>query len=169
MKLLVVRHAVARERGEFAATGLPDDFRPLTDAGRRRMRRAARGLHRLVPALDVLASSPLLRARQTAEILADRWAGHEIAAVGELAPESQPDALVPWLRGHRPASTVAVVGHEPHLGFLVGWLLAGRHVSFLELKKGGACLLEFDDPASAGGATLRWVMEPRHLRRLGRG
>jgi phosphohistidine phosphatase len=168
MKLLVVRHAVAQEREEFAATGRPDDLRPLTDGGRRRMRRGARGLRRLVPHLDVLASSPLTRAMQTAEIVAEAYHGMEVTAVAELAPEAVPDALVPWLGGVPPTSTVAVVGHEPHLGFLLGWLLTGRHASFVELKKGGACLLEFEDPPAAGGATLLWCAPPKQLRALRR-
>jgi phosphohistidine phosphatase len=168
MKLLVVRHAVAEEREEFAATGKPDDLRPLTDTGRRKMRRAARGLRRLVPRLDVLAPSPLTRATQTAEIVAEAFHGIQVTPVDELAPDAVPDALVPWLRGQAPDATVAVVGHEPHLGFLVGWLLTGRHASFVELKKGGACLLEFDDPPAAGGATLLWALPPRQLRALRR-
>jgi phosphohistidine phosphatase len=167
MKLLVVRHGPAGDRTEFAATGKPDDLRPLTDAGRKKVRRAARGLRALVGAVDVLAASPLTRARETAEILAGRLGGVEVATVTELSPETQPDALVPWLRAQDQGATVAVVGHEPHLGFLVGWLLTGRHASFVELKKGGACLLEFDDPPSAGGAVLVWAMAPRHLRALG--
>jgi phosphohistidine phosphatase len=166
MKLLVVRHAVALEREEFAATGKPDDLRPLTDAGRRKMRRAARGLRRLVPHLDVLGSSPLIRAMQTAGTLAEAFHGIQVSPVDELAPTSVPDALVPWLRGLGGDSVAAVVGHEPHLGFLLGWLLTGRHASFLELKKGGACLLDFQDPPAAGGATLLWAIPPRQLRAL---
>jgi len=61
---------------------------------------------------------------------------------------------------------VAVVGHEPYLAFLAGWLLTGRHESFVELKKGGACLLEFDDPPAAGNATLVWSIAPAQLRTL---
>lgn len=166
MKLLVIRHAVAEDREEFALTGKPDSLRPLTDEGRRRMRRAARGLSRLVPRLDLLATSPLTRAAQTAEILAAAYDGVESETVTDLAPEAVPDSLVPWLRRQGAGATVAVVGHEPHLGFLLGWLLTGRHQSFVELKKGGAVLLDFDDPPAAGNATLLWALAPGQLRRL---
>jgi phosphohistidine phosphatase len=166
MKLLVVRHAVALEREEFAATGKPDDLRPLTDRGRRKMRRAARGLRRLVPHLDVLATSPLTRAAQTADLLSEAFHGIQVTPVDELAPDTPPDALVPWLRTLKPSDVAAVVGHEPHLGFLLGWLLTGRHASFIELRKGGACLLEFEDPPAAGGATLLWALPPKQLRGL---
>jgi phosphohistidine phosphatase len=62
---------------------------------------------------------------------------------------------------------VAVVGHEPHLGLLVGYLLSGRSVSFVDLKKGGACLLQMEDPAKPGTGCLEWLMTDRELRRLG--
>jgi phosphohistidine phosphatase len=168
MKLLVVRHGPAGDREEFAETGKPDDLRPLTDAGRKKVRRAARGLGKLVGSVDVLATSPLTRARQTAEIVAGRLGGVEAVTLSELSPEAAPDALVPWLHSQPAEATVAIVGHEPHLGFVVGWLLTGRHDSFVQLRKGGACLLEFDDPPAAGGAVLLWAMAPRHLRALGR-
>src|SRR4029079_14353095 len=79
MRLLVIRHAIAEDRDEFANTGRPDGERPLTDAGRRRMRRNARGLRRLVGKFDVLATSPFTRAAETARIVAD--------AMGIASPE----------------------------------------------------------------------------------
>jgi phosphohistidine phosphatase len=168
MKLLVIRHAVAEDRDAFAATGLPDGQRPLTDDGRKRMRRAARGLRTVAPRIDVLATSPLVRAAQTAEIVARAYGGDlAIRTVDELSPERRPDELLGWLRSHQPGETVAVVGHEPHLGFLAGWLLTGRNDSFVELRKGGALLLDFDDPPSGGNAVLAWALPPRILRALG--
>src|SRR5882724_2462532 len=67
VRLLVVRHAIAEDPAVFAATGRSDAERPLTEKGRRRMRRVARGLKKLVPAIDGLATSPLVRAVETAE------------------------------------------------------------------------------------------------------
>jgi len=166
MKLLVIRHAIAEDREEWAFSGKPDAERPLTKDGRDRMRRSARGLHAIVSRLDLVATSPLLRAVQTAEMVADEYGGRELTIVQELSPEYQPESLLPWLRAHERDTTVAVVGHEPHLSFLVGWLLTGRHESFVEMKKGGACLLEFDDPPAAGNATLVWSLAPGHLREL---
>ncbi len=166
MKLLVIRHAIAEKREEFAFTGRPDSERPLTKEGRERMRRAAAGLASVAGRVDVLASSPWTRARETAEIVAGALGGIDIAPVEELTAEHAPDDLLPWLREQAADSTVAVVGHEPHLGFLVGWLLTGRHESFVELKKGAACMLEFDDPPAPGNATLLWALAPSHLRAL---
>ena len=167
MRLLVIRHAIAEERDAFAATGKPDGQRPLTDEGRKRMKAAVRGLRRVVPKLDVLATSPLVRACQTAEIVAEEYGGPEIRTLDELSPERRPDELLAWLRAQQPGETAAVIGHEPHLGFLVGWLLTGRNDSFVELKKGAAVMLDFDDPPSGGNAVLAWALPPRQLRWLG--
>jgi phosphohistidine phosphatase len=168
MRLLVIRHAVAEERDAFAVTGQPDTQRPLTDDGRKKMKAAARGLKGIVPKLNVLATSPLLRAAQTAEIVSREYGGVESRTVEELSTERRPDELLGWLRGHQLGDTVAIVGHEPHLGFLVGWLLTGRNDSFVDFKKGGAALLEFDDPPSGGNAVLSWALPPRLLRSLGK-
>jgi len=166
MRLLVIRHGLAGDRDEFAFTGRPDAERPLTKEGRVKMKRGAAGLREIVPDLDLIATSPLVRTVQSAEIVADAFGGMELTIVDQLSPEHAPDDLLPWLRGHDPDTSIAVVGHEPHLGFLVGWLLTGRHESFVELKKGGAVQLEFDDPPSPGTANLLWALSPGHLRKL---
>lgn len=166
MRLLVIRHGLAGDREEFAFTGRPDSERPLTKEGRVKMKRSAAGLAKIVPELDLIATSPLVRAVQTAEVVADAFGGMDLTIVDELSPEHAPDDLLPWLRSHDPGTVIAAVGHDPHLGFLVGWLLTGRHESFVELKKGAACMLAFDDPPAAGAATLEWAMQPGQLRTL---
>jgi phosphohistidine phosphatase len=167
MHLLVIRHAIATDREEFARTGEPDESRPLTASGRKRMERIAVGLPRLVPELDLLASSPLTRARETAGIVARVYP----AAVRETVPALRPDERIPafleWVRT-RTEEKVAVVGHEPHLSHLVSWLLAGRFASFLRLRKGAACLLDLGEVPSPGEAELIWLLQPRQLRHLPR-
>ncbi len=167
MLLLVVRHAIAEDPAEYAGHHADDAGRPLTPEGRRKMKRAARGLRALVPALDQLASSPLTRALQTAEILAAAYDGIEPATVAALAPGQPPAALAAWLGGALRHQAVAIVGHEPGLSRAVSWLLAGEERSFIELKKGAACLLECGDHVGAGNATLRWALTPSQLRDLG--
>jgi phosphohistidine phosphatase len=166
MQLLVIRHGMAGDRDEFAFTGRPDAERPLTKDGREKMKRAAEGLTTVCKRLDLIASSTLVRAVQTAEIVADEYGGMDLATLDALAPERAPDDLLPWLRSHDQALTIAVVGHDPHLSFLVGWLLTGRHESFVEIKKGGAVMLEFEDPPVAGGGLLVWSLTPGQLRKL---
>jgi phosphohistidine phosphatase len=166
MQLLVIRHAIAQTRDEFA--GDDDALRPLTTEGRRQMQRAAKGLRRIVGDLDVLGSSPLLRAMQTADIVAEQFAGVDITTVEALEPQSALPAFVRWLRTQRGAGRVAVVGHEPHLGTLVTWLLTGIDEARVPLKKGGACLLDFASLPRKGGAALHWALTPAMLRDLSR-
>ena len=168
MRLLVIRHGVAGDRDEFAFTGRPDAERPLTKEGRVKMKRAAAGIRLIVDELTLIATSPLVRAVQTAELVAAAFGGMEPVVVDELSEERSPDDLLPWLRSLEPDTSVAVVGHNPHLGFLVGWLLTGRHENFMEIKKGAALMLEFQDldPPTPGTATLLWSVPPGHLRRL---
>ena len=166
MHLLVIRHGLAGDREEFAKTGRPDDERPLTPKGRRRMRRNARGLRTLVPGLDLLATSPLVRAVQTADAVADAYDEPEPVTRDELRPESALEAVAAWLRALPADHTIAVVGHEPHLSRLVSWLLAGEDRSLVRLAKGGACLLSFEGAPARDGATLEWLLQPRQLRAL---
>jgi len=158
---------MAEQREEFARTGKDDSQRPLTDDGRRKMRRGAAGLRAVLPAIDVLATSPLLRAVQTAEILAGVYDGRNMVTVNELSPDSEFPQFLRWLRTQNAGGTVAIVGHEPHLSGLTSWLLTGRKRSFISLKKGAVCLLEFGEQPKAGAATLMWALAPSQLRQLG--
>jgi phosphohistidine phosphatase len=167
VQVLVVRHAIAEQQEEFARTGKDDSQRPLTGDGRRKMRRGTAELRAVVPTIDVLATSPLLRALQTAEILAAVYNGRNVVTVKELSPDSEFPPFLRWLRTQDAGGTVAIVGHEPHLSGLTSWLLTGRKRSFISLKKGAACLLEFGEQPKAGAATLAWTLAPSQLRQLG--
>jgi phosphohistidine phosphatase len=169
MQLLVVRHAIAEDPAEYAQRHPDDAGRPLTDEGRKKMRKAARGLRTLVPELDLLATSPLTRAVQTAEIMAGEYGGPTPVKTPTLAPAQPLQALAEWLDRERRRDVVAVVGHEPSLSRAVSWLLGGGDRSFIELKKGAACLLEFPDHVGPGEGVLRWSLTPSHLRKLGEG
>lgn len=170
MHLLVIRHARAENAQDFAKTGAPDDLRPLTEEGRERMRAGLAGLRRMGTEIDVLATSPLVRARQTAEIVAVELDTPAIVELDQLRPDAPPHALGDWLRGAGQKETFAVVGHRPHLGELVGWLLTGRPKSIVEIKKGGAVMLEVRARGTRaprpGKARLRWSLTPRQLRQL---
>src|SRR3954466_8963065 len=102
MNLLVIRHAIAEDKEAFAASGRSDDQRPLTEAGREKMRRGAAGLRVVSPRIAVLASSPLLRARETAEIVAPVFRVPRVEIVEALRPEREFDELVAWLRRRIP-------------------------------------------------------------------
>jgi phosphohistidine phosphatase len=168
MELLVVRHAIAEERAAFSSAGKDDAERPLTPAGRRKFRRGARGLRRLVPSIDVLATSALVRAVETAEILQKTYRMDEVHCLRELEPDASPAALLAWLRSERRRRVVAVVGHEPHLSMLVEYLLTDGERGFVDLKKGGACLLALERDPLPGRAELRWLLTASQLRRMDR-
>jgi phosphohistidine phosphatase len=164
--LLVIRHAIAEDRDEFASTGRDDSERPLTATGRDKMRRAAAGLRRLVPSIDLLASSPYLRALQTAEVVGEAYGVADIKRVDALEPDAPLQRFLEWLEKRRSPGVVAVVGHEPQLGELVTWLMSGLPEARVEMKKGGAALLEFDGQPGAGLGVLKWLMTPGQLRDL---
>jgi phosphohistidine phosphatase len=164
VKLLIIRHGPAGDRAEWEAEGRDDRLRPLTLQGKKEMRRVAEGLATLVSRIDLLATSPLARAVQTADIVASQF-DCEPVTVEALAPGNDPDQVVKWLRGQR-SDIVAVVGHEPDLSTLACYLLSGKSSSFLTLKKSGTGLLELDDPAGPGKARLDWLLVPRVLKQL---
>lgn len=168
MQLLVIRHAIAEDREVFARKEPRDELRPITRAGARRMRVAAGGIARLAKRPDVLATSPLVRAAQTAAIVAREWGGIEPITVEALAPGGRRSAILAWLRAQREADTIAIVGHEAGLGRLVTWLIAGVGDKRLALKKGGACCVQFDGRPGAGAGVLTWLLTPAQLRRLGK-
>lgn len=132
------------------------------------MRSAAKGLHTLLPSLDVVACSPLVRARQTAQILADVYGkGLAITPLPALSPGKQPRCVVDWLREQPLDATVALIGHEPDLGRLMGWLLNGRKMSFTHFKKGAATLIEFTQTPRASDGMLVWLLTATHLAKFG--
>ena len=129
------------------------------------MKRTARGLHEVVPSIDILVSSPFTRANETAEILRREYDLDRVETARELEPGTSLDDVATWL-GQLDQNVVAVVGHEPHLGRLVTYLVTGSERSGVELKKGGACLIEFEGKPRAGRGRLMWAVPPGILRDL---
>jgi phosphohistidine phosphatase len=167
MKLVLVRHAIAEDREAFAATGAADEARPLTKKGRKRMRRAARGLREIVDDVDMIATSPLVRAAQTAEIIAAEYDAVQLVTCPFLAPDAAPQSFVEWLKRLEDVPTVVAVGHEPHIGILAAFLVTGNEQALCGMKKGSAALVEFDDEVKSGGASIRWFATPAQLRTMG--
>src|ERR1700733_3081056 len=154
MQLFVVRHAVA----VAAAPDRDDATRPLSSAGKRKFHRAVRGMRTLGWRFDRVLSSPWERAAQTAKLL---------GAISIRAPYATELLCIPprkellELISDSDSQSVAVVGHEPWLGELVGWLAFGdaRHGEAVELKKG--CVVWLEGTVIPGGMTLRAVMPPK--------
>ena len=167
MQLLVIRHGIAEDPSTVVATGQDDTGPPLSKEGKQMMKGVVAGLRELVDKVDVIGASPLLRAQQTAQIVAKAYNDLPIVTVEDLLPESDPPALMSWLRRQSTFNVVAIVGHQPNLGLLVTWLMSGVKASRVALTKGGTCLLEFSDSVSAGNATLRWLLTSAQARRIG--
>jgi phosphohistidine phosphatase len=165
IELYLVRHAIAAERGP----AYPDDrLRPLTPEGRRRFKEAVRGLAAAGFELDLILTSPLTRAEETAAILSAGLARRVPVDVLEaLAPGGKPaaivDAITRLARRHR---RLALVGHDPDLGELAARLLGARGA--LEFRKGAVCAIDVSSTTPGGPGTLRWLLPPRLLRRLAR-
>ena len=166
MQLLIIRHADAGDAHEFAKTGKPDSKRPLSDKGHEQMGAASKALASLVPEITLLATSPYVRAVETAEIVLTRYQGTAREMTQTLEPEEEPEAFLRWLRAQGSRDVVAAVGHEPHLSTLATWLVAGTDDSRFELKKGGACLITFPKLPAKGAGVLEWLMTGKQLAKL---
>jgi phosphohistidine phosphatase len=167
MFVLLVRHADAGDRGEFARTGRPDSERPLTDKGRKQARAAAAAFRELVPSCGLVLTSPYARAAETADVVSQAWPGVAVERTGALEPGARPEQVGALVAARAAPGGVAVVGHEPDLGILASWMLAGLDDSRIVFKKGGAALLEVDSGTTMKGrAMLRWLMGPKQLAKL---
>jgi phosphohistidine phosphatase len=163
-ELYIFRHAVAEERGD----AWPDDSkRPLTVRGTERMRKNVRGLLRLGISLDVVLTSPLVRTRQTSEVIAGAFEPRPpIVAVDALAPGGSAASVRAELEKQSRRSHIAIVGHEPGIGELAA-NLAGLGEG-LEFKKGGVCRIDMDSLTPQAAGRLMWFLTPRLMRALRR-
>jgi phosphohistidine phosphatase len=159
MNLYIVRHAIAVERG---APGYDDDSqRPLTDAGRRKMKKIVKGLHQLDMELDVILTSPYVRAHDTALLLAKEFEMKDKVALSDnLIPPGNFESLINEIHEKYDVNNLALVGHEPMLSSLVSWLTTGNTGMKVALKKGGVAYLSADNLYQDGRATLNWLLTP---------
>lgn len=161
MKLYLLRHG---EAAEFGDPRYPNDAdRPLTDRGAQRTKALAHALRRWDIAFDVIVSSPLVRARETAEIMERGLRLHDRLNFNDhLAPSGDYGRLVSSLNEMRPApKSLLLVGHEPHLSGLISLLCTGGQGLLLTLKKGGLCRLEVERLRAGRCASLEWLLSPR--------
>ncbi len=162
MEIWLLRHASAEDRSESGR----DADRTLTEDGHKRAREVARGLAELEPGIELVLTSPYARARQTADPvaralrLADR-----IRETQALEPSSDPEEILDELRAEK-VTAVLLVGHEPHLGALLGRLVYGRPGLEIAMRKAAVARLLW---SGAGAATLRALLPSKVLARIGAG
>lgn len=165
MYLLVIRHAEAIVLGERGIS--EDEDRPLTDRGHDQCAPIRKALRRLGVRLDRLLTSPLVRARQTAEGIREGW-GDGAPLIDEcihLAPGGKKRLLSERLR-ELEGESIGLVGHNPDLSELIGWFLGDRNIG-IDLDKAGLALLEFEGKPAKGAGTLLWLVTPAWCAGLG--
>jgi len=170
MKLYLLRHAEAAEPED--ARYKSDAARPLTAKGIKRAKQLAHALRQMHVSIELMLSSPLVRAHQTADILAHglRLPG-KLEITQHLSPDGDVTELFNQINQHRPVpESVMVVGHEPYLSDLIALLCTGGELG-LTLKKCGLCRLEVETLRMTRCATLEWLIGPRWFgaRRAGAG
>jgi phosphohistidine phosphatase len=165
MELYFLRHGKAVEPG---SRGAGDDFsRPLTDRGIVEMEAEGAALEFLGFKPDVILTSPLVRAKQTAEIVAKRLGLKKRLIVAEpLSSGCDLDRLRQLLGQHSAAEKVLLVGHEPDFSSMIGDLIGGGAAS-VEIKKASLAAVKVNRTVRPGGGTLRWLLPPRVLRLCG--
>jgi phosphohistidine phosphatase len=161
MHLLLIRHAIAAPLGEPAKR---DEDRPLTELGKRRFKVVAQALPDLAPRPEAILTSPLLRARQTAEIVAKAWGGPEPVEEPALV-DGDWEAICSALDRVGNGDGVALIGHEPWLSRVTARLLDASSASAFDFRKGGVALIEVEQPR-AGQGKLLWFIPPRVFRKL---
>jgi phosphohistidine phosphatase len=163
MQLYLVRHGIAENR-DFPGI-ISDAARRLTPEGERKMRRNSRALLRLGVELNEIWTSPLVRARQTAEILAEELMSETpVHIVQPLKPDGQFEDLLVLLQEHQQLAGVALVGHEPFLGELAAVLIGAPRPVTITFKKGGVANIEIDQFEQPLQGALNWLLTPRQMR-----
>jgi phosphohistidine phosphatase len=163
MNLYIMRHGLAVDRG---TSGFEDDSeRPLTSQGERKVQHVAETLARMEVAFDAILSSPLVRARQTAEVVKKELKYRkEIQLTEHLSPGGSARQLVKLMQDlPGPLQDVLLVGHEPDLGQLASLLLTGGDALDIRFKKGGVARLSVDTLRAGRCATLEWLLTSRQL------
>jgi len=167
MQLFLLRHGIAVEPG---TRGFEDDFaRPLTDKGRRQLRKNIAAIEELASKFDLILSSPLVRAKQTAEIVAKQLKlKKRLRFTSALAPGGAAAILVRQLEREKPSpEKVLLVGHEPDLSRLISLFTTGGYQMQVDFKKGGLCKLEVEKLKAGQCARLAWLLTPKQMKLIG--
>ncbi len=165
MELVFLRHGIAADRESWKGD---DADRPLTAEGADRTKEVVRGMRALKIRPDAILSSPLLRARETAEIAKKGLiTDAKVELADELGPSASADRLIARLADLAEKPVVLCVGHEPHISTTVSAMISGKTAASVEMKKAGVCCIRFTGIPKAGAGTLLWLLLPKFLRLIG--
>ena len=167
MELFVIRHGIAQQlerENEFS-----DEKRTLTKEGRERLSEEVKGLRKLGVEFDLMLTSPLIRAVETAEIIAAAMGlgKKDVRTTANLAPGAPANVLFAEIKSHAGAESIALVGHQPDLGILASRIIQSE-VDAIQLKKGGVCCINLSQTVPTLRGELVWLLTPRQLRLLAR-
>jgi len=164
MNLFLLRHGLAVERDEFDFAR--DEFRPLTPKGKKQLSHVAAAMRALELDFELVLSSPLVRARQTAEIIAaELKLQKRLVFTDELKPGGDAKKLVQKIAGLKKVpENVLLVGHEPDFSELISLLVTGSHGGGFALKKGGLAKLEIEKLRAGKCAILAWLLTPAQMK-----
>jgi phosphohistidine phosphatase len=156
MDLYIVRHAWAADRDD--PHWPQDDLRPLTDEGKHRFAKMASALAARGLGPQIIATSPLVRCVQTAQLLAAAVGGTEVVEIDELRPSGDYDGLLRWtVRQARHHQRIAWVGHAPDVNRLAAAMI-GNGDALIHFTKGAIAVVTFDGLPAFGGGELRWLV-----------
>jgi phosphohistidine phosphatase len=160
LELYIIRHGLAGIGLEDEAL---DHARPLKKKGREQMKGIAKALKQLNTSFDRVITSPLLRAKESAEII-NKYCGtiKEVMVTDLLKPGASFEKMTKFLNELK-HEKIAIVGHEPFLSGFASYCLSNSKSSFIKLKKGGVLMLEIDGVIKPEQCKLSWLMEPNHL------
>ena len=170
MELFVIRHGIAESLGK--ENEFSDEKRALTADGRNRMREIAKGLSKLGVEFDLILTSPLVRAVQTAEIVATAGGPTktEIKQTANLAPGASANKLFAEIKRLTGVEAIALIGHQPDLGDLISKIAHRTSGSVaIQMKKGSVCCLDIGETVPTLRGEVAWLMAPKHLRQVGKG
>lgn len=162
IRVYLVRHGIAVDGAEDHS--LPDGSRALTGKGRHRFRRLAKAFAHEHEAVDVLCTSPLVRAVQTAEILADALGEREVSVLHELLPGGSPAALfAAAAKRVKDGQGIALVGHDPLMSTALAALakLPPDEARAIDFKKGSIVRVDVEGALEAGAGVVQWWMKPK--------
>ena len=168
MQVILVRHGIAEDFEPGSST--PDAERQLTGKGREQIEQVAKGLRRIAGYADCVATSPFIRAVQTAEVLVEEFSKEQPTRfeIADTLKCGMPvDAAMAWLANQDPREKMVLVGHQPDFSILMAHLTTSDGGAYAKFSKAGACLIDCPGTPGARPGRLVWLMTPAMLSDLG--
>src|SRR5438067_13122927 len=156
MEIYILRHGIA----EDAHDGMQDADRALTPEGAKKLQPVLRRARAVNVEPSIILTSPLRRAKETAEIAAKTLRGGKLVETAALTPESSPEAVWNEVRKHKAEAQIMLAGHEPLLSAVYAYLLGTPSVQ-IDVKKGSLGRVDMERLTGQPRGVLRWLVYPK--------